>query len=65
MAGDWSLYTYNANEGAPIFFAVFLALLGSYQIYQSFFRYRWKKFGIVMTWATTVSTTLHHGASIG
>ncbi|KAK3116660.1 hypothetical protein LTR53_002707 [Teratosphaeriaceae sp. CCFEE 6253] len=72
MTTGWSLYTYHANEGAPIFFAVFLATLGCYQIYQSFFRYRWKKFGSVMTWATTVwisgfvcrSISIHHGQNV-
>ncbi|KAM3424201.1 hypothetical protein BST61_g11258 [Cercospora zeina] len=51
---DWSLYPYNPNKPAPIVFAVLLTALGGYQIYQSFFRYKWKKFGAVMIWATSV-----------
>jgi hypothetical protein len=52
--GNWSLYAYEPNKPAPIAFAILLAIIGAYQIYQSFFRYRWKKFGAVMLWATTV-----------
>ena len=51
---NWSLYPYEPVKAAPIVFAVLLTLLGSYQIYQSFFKYHWKKFGFTMTWATTV-----------
>ncbi|KAK5723861.1 hypothetical protein LTR17_013875 [Elasticomyces elasticus] len=58
---DWSLYSYDASQGAAIFFAVFLTVLGCYQIYQSFIRYRWKKFGGVMTWATTASALTYMG----
>ncbi|KAI7550374.1 hypothetical protein KC331_g3213 [Hortaea werneckii] len=50
---DWSLYPYNPSKAAPIIFAIVLALLGITQIYQSFFRYHWKKFGFMMVWATT------------
>ncbi|KAK3678427.1 hypothetical protein LTR78_001724 [Recurvomyces mirabilis] len=51
---DWSLYPDGASKGAPIFFAILLTALGSYQIYQSFFRYKWRYFGGTITWATTV-----------
>ncbi|KAI5363323.1 Putative RTA-like protein [Septoria linicola] len=51
---DWSLYPYHPNQAAPVVFAVLLTGLGCYQIYQSFFRYRWKKFGATMIWATSV-----------
>lgn len=51
---DWSLYPYDPNKPAPIAFAVILTLLGAYQIYQSFVKYHWKKFGFTMTWATAV-----------
>lgn len=50
---DWSLYPYNPNKAAPIIFAIILMLLGIAQIYQSYFRYHWKKFGFMMVWATT------------
>ncbi|CAK1358498.1 hypothetical protein CB0940_06897 [Cercospora beticola] len=70
---DWSLYPYNPNKPAPIVFAVLLTALGAYQIYQSFFRYRWKKFGAVMLWATSVwiagfvcrSISVHQVRNIG
>ena len=42
---DWSLYPYDPAKPAPIVFAVLLTLIGSYQIYQSFFKYHWKKLG--------------------
>jgi hypothetical protein len=56
MANDesWSLYPYEPNKPAPIIFAVLLSIIGTYQIYLSFFRYRWKKFGATMLWATSV-----------
>ncbi|KAK3718403.1 hypothetical protein LTR37_005216 [Vermiconidia calcicola] len=50
----WSLYPYEPNKPAPMVFAVLLTVLGSYQIYQSFVRYHWKKYGFTFTWATTV-----------
>ncbi|KAI6850945.1 hypothetical protein KC332_g406 [Hortaea werneckii] len=50
---DWSLYPYKPSKAAPILFAILLALLGITQIYQSFFKYHWKKFGFMMVWATT------------
>lgn len=70
---NWSLYPYNPNKPAPIVFAVLLTALGAYQIYQSFFRYRWKKFGAVMIWATSVwiagfvcrSISVHQVRNIG
>lgn len=51
---DWSLYPYNPNKPAPIVFAVLLSIILGYQIYQSFFRYKWKKFGAMMVWASSV-----------
>ncbi|KAK5167179.1 uncharacterized protein LTR77_007909 [Saxophila tyrrhenica] len=51
---DWSLFPYEPVKAAPIVFAVFLTVIGVYQIYQSFWKYHWKKFGGIMTWATTV-----------
>ena len=51
---NWSLYPYEPVKAAPIVFAVLLTLLGFYQIYQSFIKYHWKKFGFTMTWASTV-----------
>ena len=51
---NWSLYPYEPVKAAPMVFAVLLTLLGLYQIYQSFVKYHWKKFGFTMTWATTV-----------
>ena len=52
--GDWSLYPYDPVKPAPIVFAVLLTLLLVYQIYQSFIKYKWKKFGFTMTWASSV-----------
>jgi len=43
--GDWSLYAYNPSKAAPIAFAIVLSIIGCYQIYQSFVKYHWKKFG--------------------
>lgn len=56
MANDesWSLYPHEPNKPAPIIFAILLSVIGVYQIYQSFFRYKWKKFGATMVWATSV-----------
>lgn len=51
---NWSLYPYDPNKPAPIAFAVLLAVLGCVQIYQSFIKYHWKKFGGFQTWATSV-----------
>ncbi len=49
---DWSLYPYEPVKAAPIVFAVLLTVIGIYQIYQSFFKYHWKKFGGIMTWVS-------------
>jgi hypothetical protein len=51
---DWSLYPYNPAKPAPIVFAILLSIIGVYQIYQSFIKYHWKKFGTIFTWATSV-----------
>lgn len=51
---DWSLYPYEPVKSAPIIFAILLTVVGIYQFYASFFRYKWRKFGFVMTWATLV-----------
>lgn len=51
---DWSLYPYSPSFAAPIAFAILLFLLIALQTYQSFFHYRWKKFGITMLWASCV-----------
>ena len=50
---DWSLYPYEPSKAAPIIFAILLTLLGVTQIYQSFVKHHWKKFGFMMVWATT------------
>ena len=49
---DWSIYPYKPLKAAPIVFAVLLTVIGIYQIYQSFFKYHWKKFGGMMTWVS-------------
>jgi hypothetical protein len=55
MAKDeYSIYPYDPNQAAPIAFAVLLTIIASYQVYQSFFRDQWKKFGGMMTWASSV-----------
>lgn len=50
----WSLYPYEPNQVAPIVWAIIMAALGGTLVYQCFFRYHWKKFGGMMTWATLV-----------
>ena len=57
MADDldnWSLFPYDPVKPLPMIFAVLLTGIGVYQFYQSFLKYRWMKFGFVMTWATLV-----------
>ena len=54
QSDDWSLYPYKPNKPLPIIFAITIFTLGSCLIYQSFFKYRWRKFGIMMTWASAV-----------
>lgn len=49
---DWSLYPYSPSKPAAMVFAILLTILGVSQIYQSFIRYHWKKFGFMMLWAT-------------
>ncbi|KAF7193912.1 Lipid-translocating exporter-like protein RTA1 [Pseudocercospora fuligena] len=51
---DWSLFPYDPNKPAPIAFAILLTCLACLQFYQSFFQYKWKKFGGVMTGASSV-----------
>ena len=53
-SNDWSLYPYDPVKPAPIIFAILLSAIGAYQVYLCFIKYRWKKFGITMIWATTV-----------
>lgn len=53
-SNDWSLYPYKPNQGAPIAFAIILTILAIGQLYLSFFKYRWRYFGSVMTWASLV-----------
>ncbi len=48
QSDDWSLYPYDPVKPAPIVFAVLLTLIGCFQIYQSFFKYHWKKFGGIL-----------------
>ncbi|KAF2221345.1 hypothetical protein BDZ85DRAFT_265230 [Elsinoe ampelina] len=50
----WSLYPYNPNKALPIVFAVLIFILGGLNAYQNFFRYKWQRFGFIMTWASTV-----------
>ncbi|KAF4554100.1 RTA1-like protein 7 [Elsinoe fawcettii] len=54
MAGSWSLYPYDPIEALPIVFAIIIAILGAFNVYQNFFRYKWQRFGFIMTWASTV-----------
>lgn len=53
-SSDWSLYPYTPNKAAPIAVAVILTVLAVGQLYFSFFRYRWRYFGGVMIWASSV-----------
>ncbi|PSK57915.1 RTA1-like protein 2 [Elsinoe australis] len=53
-SGDWSLYPYDPIKPLPIVFAVIIFILGSINVYQNFFRYKWQRFGFIMTWASTV-----------
>lgn len=52
--GNWSLYPYTPVKPLPIIFAVLIFLLGSYNIWQNFVTYRWRRFGFIMTWASLV-----------
>ena len=51
---SWSLYPYYPVKALPILFAIIVFSLGILHVYQSFFRYRWKKFGFMMLWATSI-----------
>ncbi|GAB7360715.1 hypothetical protein MBLNU230_g0592t1 [Neophaeotheca triangularis] len=51
-----SLYPYNPDKAAPIFFAVFLAIVCAWNIHQSFLKYDRKKYGFTMTWTTVTWT---------
>ncbi|PNS13837.1 hypothetical protein CAC42_1328 [Sphaceloma murrayae] len=51
---DWSLYPYEPNKALPIVFAVIVFILGAFNVYQNFIRYKWQRFGSIMTWASTV-----------
>jgi hypothetical protein len=52
--GDWSLYPYKPNEGAPIAFVIIIVHIAVIQAWQSFSRFHWRVFGGVMTWASLV-----------
>lgn len=54
QSDNWSLYPYHPVKALPILFAIITLSLGILHVYQSFFRYKWKKFGFVMVWATSV-----------
>lgn len=53
---DWSVYAYDPNLGAPIFFAIAVSVIALYQAYICFFQTKWYKFGFMMTWGSTVFT---------
>lgn len=52
--GKWSLYPYDPIKPLPIVFAVIIGLLGIFNVYQNFIRYKWMRFGFIMTWASSV-----------
>jgi hypothetical protein len=54
QSDNWSLYPYHPVKALPIIFAIIIFSLGILHVYQSFFKYRWKKFGLMMLWATSV-----------
>jgi hypothetical protein len=54
QSDNWSLYPYNPVEALPILFAIIILSLGVLHAYQSFFKYGWTKFGLMMVWATSV-----------
>lgn len=54
QSDNWSLYPYHPVKALPIVFASIILSLGILHVYQSFFKYRWKKFGGMMVWATSV-----------
>ncbi|WPH01504.1 putative RTA-like protein [Acrodontium crateriforme] len=51
---NWSLYPYHPVTALPPLFAIVIFGLGATLIYLSFFKHRWTKFGIMMTWASSV-----------
>lgn len=54
QSDSWSLYPYNPIKVLPILFAIITFALGILHVYQSFFKYKWIKFGSMMAWATSV-----------
>ena len=53
---SWSLYPYDPNKPGPIAFAIIISALGVCHAYQSFFHYKWRRFGFMMVWASVVWT---------
>lgn len=51
---NWSLYPYNPVKALPPLFAIIIFGLGASLIYLSVFKHRWTKFGLMMTWASSV-----------
>ena len=57
MATSFSLYAYEPNKPLPIIFSVIIFGLGVYHWVQTVHRYKWKRFGWTMIWATLVWLT--------
>ena len=50
----WSIYPYNPSKALPILFGVIVSGLGVSLVYQSCWKYKWYRFGIMMAWASLV-----------
>ncbi|GAM82625.1 hypothetical protein ANO11243_006070 [Dothideomycetidae sp. 11243] len=51
---DYHLYPWNPIKPLPYFFAVLLFLLGTFNLWQHFIKWKWSRFGFIMAWASSV-----------
>ena len=51
---SWSIYPYNPSKALPVLFGVVVSGLGVSLAYQSFWKYKWYRFGFMMAWASSV-----------
>lgn len=54
QSDSWSLYPYDPVKPLPFIFAAIVLALGVIHGYLSFVKYRWAKFGFMLTWASSV-----------
>lgn len=52
--GSDSLYPYTPVKPLPYVFAVIIFLLACVNIWQNFIKWKWPRFGFIMTWASSV-----------